>query len=70
MNRLPFFHKYPSNVKAELAKMLWYDRFEDERVIIKQGDIGSRMYFVVSGCVSMQTTSIDPRTGTCYSAVM
>lgn len=63
MNRLPFFHKYAENVKAELARMLWYDRFEDERVIIKQGDIGSRMYFVVSGCVSMQTTSIDPRTG-------
>ncbi|XP_063412938.1 uncharacterized protein LOC134695591 isoform X2 [Mytilus trossulus] len=63
MDRLPFFHKYPKSIKADLARMLWYDRFEDQRIIIKQGDIGTRMYFVVSGCVSLQTTDIDPRSG-------
>ncbi|XP_052078266.1 uncharacterized protein LOC127716181 [Mytilus californianus] len=63
MDRLPFFNKYPKSIKADLARMLWYDRFEDQRIIIKQGDIGTRMYFVVSGCVSLQTTDIDPRTG-------
>ena len=49
MLRLPTFAKYPQNVKQDLAKMLWYDRFKDGRVIVKQGDPGTRMYFVVSG---------------------
>ncbi|XP_062591356.1 uncharacterized protein LOC134252827 [Saccostrea cucullata] len=60
--RLPFFTKYSRSVKERLAQVVWYDQFEDDRIIIRQGDIGSRMYFVISGYASVQRTDIDPRT--------
>ena len=57
MLRLPTFAKYPKQLKQDLAKMLWYDKFEKGRVIVKQGDPGTRMYFVVSGSgVSLRRT--------------
>lgn len=60
--RLPFFTKYSRSVKEKLAQVVWYDQFENDRIIIRQGDLGSRMYFVISGYASVQRTDIDPRT--------
>lgn len=36
--------------------MIWYDTFQDGRVIVKQGDPGTRMYFVISGEVDLKRT--------------
>lgn len=58
MARLPVFSKYPKSVKKSLAKTMWYDMFQDGRVILKQGDPGSRMYFVVSGEVELHRTDV------------
>ncbi|OWF45308.1 uncharacterized protein LOC110457241 isoform X2 [Mizuhopecten yessoensis] len=63
MCRLPLFAKYSRKVKEELARFVWYDMHETGRIIIRQGDMGSRMYFVVSGTVSIHRTEVDPKTG-------
>ncbi|XP_052791973.1 uncharacterized protein LOC128226121 [Mya arenaria] len=49
MMRLPMFAKYPKSVRHDLTRTMWYDDFQDGRVILRQGDPGSRMYFIVSG---------------------
>ena len=35
--RFQCFNRYPLLVKKELAKVIYYDKFEDGRLIIKQG---------------------------------
>ncbi|XP_053400486.1 uncharacterized protein LOC123556863 [Mercenaria mercenaria] len=54
--RLPMFMKYSKAVKQALAHLLWYDAFKEGRVIVKQGDPGYRMYFVISGEVDLKRT--------------
>ena len=39
VNRLKVFEKYPIMVKEELGRILYFDVFEDGRIITKQGDI-------------------------------
>ncbi|XP_060082614.1 uncharacterized protein LOC132561915 [Ylistrum balloti] len=63
MCRLPLFAKYSRKVKEELARFVWYDMYEAGRIIIRQGDVGSRMYFLVSGTVSIHRTEEDSKTG-------
>lgn len=36
--------------------MVWYDTFKEGRVIVKQDDPGTRMYFVISGEVDLKRT--------------
>ena len=67
MLRMPLFAKYPKNLKQDLARLLWYDRFKEGRVIVKQGDPGSRMYFVVSGPgVSLRRTDRFDKEGSTW----
>ncbi|XP_069129451.1 uncharacterized protein [Argopecten irradians] len=63
MCRLPLFAKYSRKVKEELARFVWYDLYEAGRIVIRQGDMGNRMYFLVSGTVSIHRTEEDPKTG-------
>ena len=56
MLRLPVFNRYPESVRQDLARTMWYDRFTDGRVIVRQGDPGTRMYFIVSGEVDFKRT--------------
>lgn len=37
VKKLKCFDRYPMHVKRELAKVLYYDKFEKGRVVIKQG---------------------------------
>ena len=37
--RLKCFDRYPLFVKQELARVIYYDKFEDGRLIIKQGKV-------------------------------
>ncbi|XP_033742291.1 uncharacterized protein LOC117328826 [Pecten maximus] len=63
MCRLPLFAKYSRKVKEELARFVWYDFYEAGRIVIRQGDMGGRMYFLVSGTVSIHRTEEDSTTG-------
>ena len=37
VKKLKYFDRYPMYLKRELAKVLFYDKFERGRVVIKQG---------------------------------
>ncbi len=47
--RLSCFNRYSGYVRRELAKVLYYEKIEKDRYIIRQGDKGWFFYFVVSG---------------------
>lgn len=50
-------------VKNELAGVLYYESFEEGRVIVRQGHPGLSFYFVLSGAVTAEVTDTDKRTG-------
>ena len=64
--RLKCFDHYPIQVKQELAKVVYLDRFEDGRIIIKQCHPGLFFYFIVSGAVTVERTEWDPVMKKCY----
>ncbi|KAH3838861.1 uncharacterized protein LOC127877364 [Dreissena polymorpha] len=67
LSRLPVFMKYPASVRQDLSRSMWYDEFSNGRVIVKQGDPGSRMYFVISGEVDLKRTDVtDIGEEVCY----
>ena len=64
VDRLKCFQKYSPKVKQELARVLFYERYKDGRVIIQQGHIGQSFYFIISGKVTVRITEVDKATGT------
>lgn len=65
--RLKCFDRYSILVKQELARVIDYDKFEDGRLIIKQGHPGSSFYFIVSGSVTVDRKEYDPIAGEYYN---
>lgn len=61
--RLKCFDRYPMYVRKELARVLYYESFEQGRVVIRQGDIGFNFYFILSGSVFVEMQEKDQRTG-------
>ena len=61
--RLKCFDRYPVYVRRELARVLYYEAFEKERVVIRQGDCGFNFYFIVSGNVLVEVQEEDHVTG-------
>ncbi|XP_057292624.1 uncharacterized protein LOC130621349 [Hydractinia symbiolongicarpus] len=68
--RLKCFDRYPLFVKQELARVIYYDKFEDGRLIIKQGHPGSSFYFIVSGAVIVERIEFDPFINEHYTQVI
>ncbi|XP_065052863.1 uncharacterized protein LOC135682068 [Rhopilema esculentum] len=63
VNRLKVFEKYPIMVKEELGRILYFDVFEDGRIITKQGQSGISFYFIVTGTVLVERIEVDKQTG-------
>ncbi|XP_071950961.1 uncharacterized protein [Antedon mediterranea] len=63
LNKLTFFDKYSHTVKMELASVLYYEKFEEGRVLVKQGHPGRSFYYILSGSVIIEVTEEDARTG-------
>ena len=61
--KLACFSRYSLYVRQELAHVLFYEVFEQGRVVIRQGDIGFSFYFIVSGSVLVEVQDKDPVTG-------
>jgi hypothetical protein len=61
--------KYSKAVKQALAYMVWYDTFKEGRVIVKQDDPGTRMYFVISGEVDLKRTDFMESGKTLHSSI-
>eukprot|EP00794_Sanderia_malayensis_P003049 gene3049-3511_t len=63
VRRLRCLDRYSPAVKKELGKILYYDSFEDGRLVIQQGQLGISFYFIVSGTVVVERIEIDKKTG-------
>jgi CRP-like cAMP-binding protein len=61
--KLACFSRYSLYVRHELAHVLFYDVFERDRVVIRQGDVGYSFYFIVSGSVLVEIQDKDPVSG-------
>ena len=61
--KLACFSRYSLYVRHELAHVLFYDVFERDRVVIRQGDVGYSFCFIVSGSVLVEIQDKDPVSG-------
>ncbi|KAK3731497.1 hypothetical protein QZH41_000320 [Actinostola sp. cb2023] len=63
VDKLKSFAKYPQIVRQELSKIVFYECFENGRVIVRQGDVGFSFYFILSGGVTAEVSEKDEKTG-------
>ena len=61
--RLQCFNKYSTVARNELARIIFFERVDDGRVVIQQGHIGVSFYFIVSGVVNVKFKEVDKVTG-------
>ena len=61
--RLNCFQRYTAYVRKELAKVLYYEKVEKDRVVIRQGNVGWFFYFVVSGSALIEMQALCKKTG-------
>lgn len=59
--RLKCFEQYTSQVRKQLSKVLHFEEFGKGRVVIRQGHPGYSVYFIVSGCVTVEEEGKDRR---------
>jgi voltage-gated potassium channel len=66
--KVPFFHSLGAAVIAEVARMLRPRQFPDGAVIVRRGEIGDCMYFVVDGEVEIDVrpTAVTLGSGTFF----
>ncbi|CAB3976903.1 Hypothetical predicted protein [Paramuricea clavata] len=60
--RIKAFDTYSLALKAELSRVLLYQKFGKGRIVIQQGHLGVSFYFIVSGTVIVQREEKDDRT--------
>ncbi|EDO32940.1 predicted protein, partial [Nematostella vectensis] len=64
VDKLKAFKKYSVLERRGLAKVVYYEQFEDGRVVVQQGHKGiSSLYFILSGAVLVQVAEEDKTTG-------
>ena len=61
--RLNCLKRYSINVRVELSKYLLYEKFEKDRIVLRQGDIGYYFYFILSGSVLIEMEEENEKTG-------
>jgi hypothetical protein len=70
VKRMKAFTKYSKQIKRELCRVVMLDQFGAGRIILQQGHYGVSMYFILSGVVSVQITSTDPKTGEKFTQIV
>ena len=70
VKRMKCFNKYSKAIKRELCRVVMLEQFGAGRIILQQGHFGVSMYFILSGCVSVQITTTDQRTGEKYTQIV
>ncbi|CAH3124261.1 unnamed protein product, partial [Pocillopora meandrina] len=63
VDKLKCFSRYTPLIKREIAKVVYFQQFEDGRVIVKQGQPGRSMYFILRGTVFVQVAETDKIAG-------
>lgn len=57
LKKIPFFSKFPSEIREKLLKCAVLKQYSPEDVIIKQGDPGDSMFVILSGSIKIQKKS-------------
>jgi len=70
VERLKCFKKYHRKVKQEIARVIYYETFEDGRTIIQQGHAGFSFYFIISGKVQVKFEETDRKTGLVHTQLL
>jgi len=60
---VPAFGEYPFRMQRQLLSVGWYEKFETNRVIIRQGHRALNFYFILSGSAIVSLTTKDKSTG-------
>ena len=68
--RLPCFDRYTVEVRKKLARVLYYDKVEKGRIVVRQGDSGFYFYFIVTGKVLVEQLTTDSKTGKKVSMIV
>lgn len=59
VRNLPFFAKFPADIRQKLLKCAVYKNYEPEEIIIKQGETGDSMFVIISGSIKILKKSAD-----------
>ncbi|XP_050416599.1 cyclic nucleotide-binding domain-containing protein 2 [Patella vulgata] len=57
------FKDYPPYTQIEMCKCMILQNYESRRIVIKQGQMASAFYVVMSGTLLINVTEINPHTG-------
>lgn len=70
IDRLKCFSKFDWQTRRSLCRVVYYDSYEEGRVIIKEGHISLALYFIMSGKVLVTKDVCDKVTGSCQTNVL
>jgi CRP-like cAMP-binding protein len=59
LKHLPFFSKFPGEIRFKLLKSAVYKQYECEEIIIRQGEVGDSMFVILSGSILIVKKSPD-----------
>ncbi|XP_046572097.1 uncharacterized protein LOC124280236 [Haliotis rubra] len=54
---------YPSDVQIHMCKHMLYQKYEDRRIVLKQGHPPSAFYFILTGALIVNIEDINPNNG-------
>ena len=53
------FKKYSLSIKKDMSKIIMYERFERDRVVCRQGNVATKLYFIITGSCLVNVKSSD-----------
>ncbi|XP_071125080.1 cyclic nucleotide-binding domain-containing protein 2-like isoform X1 [Mytilus edulis] len=56
------FGEFPKAMQKSLVRVGWYEKYEDKRVIIRQGHVADNFYFILSGNAIVTLMETDEET--------
>ena len=59
LKHLPFFLKFPAEIRFKLLKAAVFKQFDSEEIIIRQGEAGDSMFVILSGSILIVKKSAD-----------
>ncbi|XP_067661354.1 uncharacterized protein [Haliotis asinina] len=54
---------YPSDVQIHMCKYMLYQKYEDRRIVLKQGHPPSAFYFILTGSLIVNIEDVNPNNG-------
>ena len=59
LKKLPFFNKFPPEIRAKLLRCSVFKQYSQNDIIIRQGEIGDSMFVILSGSIKIVKASAE-----------